>query len=132
MKINLACIIDDDEIYVYGVKCIMNMVDFTKDLIVFENGEDALNYFKPIMDDPDAIPDVILLDINMPIMDGWEFLDEFIKIQKVIEKTVTIYMMSSSVNPVDLEKAKTYESISDYIVKPVSLESLTAIMKMEE
>ena len=79
MKINLACIIDDDEIYVYGVKCIMNMVDFTKDLIVFENGEDALNYFKPIMDDPDAIPDVILLDINMPIMDGWQFLDEFRK-----------------------------------------------------
>lgn len=128
MKIDVACIIDDDEFYVFGVKRMMQIVDFCKNVMVFENGEDALKYLAPIMKDSNALPDVILLDINMPIMNGWEFLDEFTKIKTEESKKVTIYMVSSSIMAEDLERAKKYESVTDYIVKPISADLLKGIM----
>ena len=69
--------------------------------------------------------DVILMDINMPIMDGWQFLDEFIRIKT--KKTINVYIVSSSVNPSDIERAKTYNMVSNYIVKPISREKLYSI-----
>jgi CheY-like chemotaxis protein len=58
-------------------------------------------------------------------MDGWQFLDEFIRIKT--KKTIKVYIVSSSVNPVDLERAKTYNMVSNYIVKPISREKLYSI-----
>lgn len=107
----------------------MEAVGFSKNVMVFENGEKALQYLKPIMTNEEALPNIILLDINMPVVDGWTFLDEFTKIRTNESQKVTILMMSSSVNPVDLEKAKTYEAISDYIVKPVDKNKLASIMQ---
>ncbi|MEQ8534886.1 MAG: response regulator, partial [Imperialibacter sp.] len=76
----------------------------------------------------DELPDVILLDINMPVMDGWQFLDEFVKIKPLIKKKITIYMVSSSIDEADLERAKTYEEVSDFIVKPVKAEDLEKML----
>lgn len=128
MKIDVACVIDDDEFYVFGVKRMMQIVDFCKTVMVFENGEDALKYLSPIVRDSKALPDVILLDINMPIMNGWEFLDEFTKIETEESKKITIYLVSSSIATEDLEKAKKYESVSNYIVKPITADLLKSIM----
>ena len=61
----------------------------------------------------------------MPIMDGWQFLDEFIRIKT--KKTIKVYIVSSSVNPTDIERAKTYNMVSNYIVKPISREKLKEI-----
>lgn len=128
MKIKSACIVDDDEIYVFGLKIMMKSVNFCDEIMVCENGEVALNFLKPLTTKPENMPDVILLDINMPVMDGWEFLDEFTKVKSGNDEKTIIYMMSSSVNPADLEKAKTYELISDYLVKPVNKNILKEIV----
>lgn len=128
MKIRSACIIDDDEIYVFGLKIMMKSVNFCDEIVVCENGEVALDFLKPLTSTPKGMPDVILLDINMPIMDGWQFLDEFTKIKAEKSAKTNIYMMSSSVNPVDLEKVKTYKLISDYLVKPLSKTALEEIV----
>lgn len=129
MQIDLTCIIDDDEIYVFGIKHLMQRVNFSKNIMVFENGQEALRFLTPIIEDEEALPNVILLDINMPIMDGWQFLDEFVKIQTPSSRKLTIYMMSSSVNPADIERAKSYELISDYIIKPIDQNQLELIME---
>ena len=128
-KIDVACIIDDDPIFIFGAKRMMELSDFCKSFMVFKNGQEAIDQLKPIMLNGENIPDIILLDINMPIMDGWEFLDEFIKIEA--HKSITIYIVSSSIDPVDLNRAKRYKNISNYIIKPISIETLKGILEEE-
>lgn len=122
-KIDIACIIDDDQVYVYGVKKLIQISNFCENLLVFKNGEEAIKYMQPLVAAAD-FPDVILLDINMPVMDGWEFLDEFTKIKPTIGKEVTIYMVSSSIQDNDMKRAKDYKDVAGYIVKPVSYDDL--------
>jgi len=125
-KIDIACIIDDDPIFVFGAKKIMQYADFCSAYMIFHNGEEALTNLKSIIKAGEKLPDIILLDLNMPIMDGWEFLDEFTKIKT--DKEITIYIITSSVDPADVNKAKEYDNINKYIVKPITLEALKEIL----
>ncbi|WP_074409796.1 MULTISPECIES: response regulator [Aquimarina] len=128
-KIGLACIIDDDNMYVNLVKRIVEAKNLCSNLMVFQNGKDALNYFEAILTNLNkkTIPEIIFLDLNMPVMDGWEFLDNFTKIKNKLGKTITLYIVSSSINPVDIERAKSINTVKDYLVKPVTIEDLEAI-----
>ncbi|WP_378182362.1 response regulator [Aquimarina sp. SS2-1] len=125
-KIDIACVIDDDPIFVFGIKRIIEIIDFCNDLLVFKNGKEALEGLKSIIAQNQNLPDVILLDLNMPILDGWQFLDEFVKIP--CGKKITIYIVSSSVDPEDVHRAKSYESVCDYIVKPVTVKALKEVL----
>ncbi len=126
-KIDVACIIDDDPIFIFGAKRMMELSDFCNSFMVFKNGQEAINNLKPIMNAGQNVPDVILLDINMPIMDGWQFLDEFVKIES--HKKMTIYIVSSSIDPVDIKRAERYDNITNYIIKPISLQTLKDILE---
>ncbi len=126
-KIDITCIIDDDPIFIFGIKKIMELIGFSKSIMVFQNGEEALNNLKAVISANEKLPDVILLDLNMPILDGWQFLDEFVKIP--CEKKIIIYIVSSSVDPEDMLRAKSYELVSDYIVKPVTVEKLKVVLQ---
>jgi CheY-like chemotaxis protein len=130
-KIDIAFIVDDDQIYVFGLKKLLAINNLCKNILVFENGEKALNYITPIMSNGDELPDIILLDLNMPVMDGWEFLDEFTKIKPKLNKKIEIYMVSSSINPADMEKAKQYEELTDYLIKPISIDELSKVFNEE-
>lgn len=132
MKLKKACIIDDDRIYVFGLRKIMEINNFSDEIVVFPNGKEALDYLKSLLDKPESLPDVILLDLNMPVMDGWQFLDEFIKIKNDLPKKITIYIMSSSIYKDDLERAKSYSEVTDYFVKPVKVKDLEQIIKNEQ
>lgn len=125
-KVNIACVIDDDPIFVYGVKKVMEILDFCKSVMVFRDGQEALDNLSPIINSDETVPDVIILDLNMPILDGWQFLEEFIKIP--CKKKITLYIASSSVDPQDTLRAKQYEIVSDYIVKPISLDKLKLVL----
>lgn len=117
-KIDSICIIDDDPIFVFGARRMIEMANLCKSFMIFKNGKDALENLKPLMQAKRALPQIILLDLNMPIMDGWQFLDEFVKIKS--DNPVTIYIVSSSIDPNDLKKVKDYNIVSNYIVKPIS------------
>lgn len=131
-KIDIAFIVDDDQIYVFGLKKLLAINNLCKNILVFENGEKALNYITPIISNGNELPDIILLDLNMPVMDGWEFLDEFTKIKPKLNKKIEIYMVSSSINPADMEKAKQYEELTDYLIKPISIDELNKVFNEEE
>ncbi len=128
-KIGLACIIDDDNMYVNLVKKIIEAKNLCQNLMVFKNGKDALNYFEAILSNLDkkSIPEIIFLDLNMPVMDGWEFLDNFTKIKNKLGKTITLYIVSSSINPTDIKRARKINSVKDYLIKPVTIEDLESI-----
>ncbi|WP_026755621.1 response regulator [Sediminibacter sp. Hel_I_10] len=126
-KVDLTCIIDDDPVFIFAAKRVLNISEFCKNFTVFNNGQEAIQALKPIIQSGKEVPDVILLDLNMPIMDGWQFLDEFIKIKS--PKKLLLYIVSSSIDPADLKKAKSYELVSDYIIKPITKKSVEVITR---
>ncbi|MCB7481766.1 response regulator [Christiangramia sediminis] len=131
-KVELACIIDDDKIYVNLVKKIIEIKKLSENLLIYKNGKEALDYFKDIMEnatDEDKLPDIIFLDLNMPVMDGWEFLNEFIKIKNSLNKKITLYVVSSSIDPRDLERAKSFNLVTDYLIKPIELKKFEKIFE---
>ncbi len=128
-KVKRACIIDDDSIFIYGIKRIMNEIDFCDEIIVYENGESALNELGSLVLEGMRLPDVILLDLDMPVMDGWVFLDEFVKIPNHNQDQLSLYILSSSIHPGDIEKAKNYPIVDDFISKPVTITDLKHILK---
>ena len=73
-------------------------------------------------------PDLIFLDINMPGMNGWEFLEEYNKLDKEIQSRVMVIMLTTSDNPDDSMRAKTWGFVSDYITKPLTKERLKDII----
>jgi len=130
-KIKLACIIDDDSIYVNLIKKIIETKKLCDNLLIFNDGKDGIDYFESLLQNftKDNIPEVILLDINMPIMDGWEFIERFTKIKNKFHRQITLYVVSSSINVTDVDRAKSLSSVENYLVKPVNIDELEAIFR---
>ncbi|KYG71949.1 response regulator [Roseivirga echinicomitans] len=126
-KIDIACIIDDDPIFVFGAKRMMELADFCNGFMVFQDGRKALDGLSAIVASGNNLPELILLDLNMPVMDGWQFLDEFTKIKT--DKKITLYIVSSSIDSEDFNKAETYKVVSNYIVKPITMDALKGILE---
>lgn len=80
-------------------------------------------------DTPNELPEVLFLDINMPIMNGWELLEELKGTPEVIRKNVQIHILTSSIAPEDLNLSKTYEFIDGYITKPLTVKDLNKVKK---
>jgi CheY-like chemotaxis protein len=123
------CIVDDDEIYKFFVKKILEIKELADNVLTFSDGEEAYNYIKENKGNPDLLPDIILLDINMPVMDGFLFIEEYVKLKHEINKEITIYMVTSSIDSIDLERSKKYTDIKDFITKPISAEVLEKIIR---
>ncbi len=125
-KIDIACIIDDDPIFIFGAKRVMELASFCNSILIYHNGKEALDMLTMRIASGTNLPEVIFLDLNMPIMDGWQFLDKFIQIPTT--KKIIIYIISSSIDPADFEKAKKYDEVSNYIVKPITVDKLKEIL----
>ncbi|XCF07048.1 response regulator [Tamlana crocina] len=125
-KINLACIIDDDSTHVYITKRFLDLTGVVESVLICHNGKDAFDKLKAIIVNGESLPELILLDLNMPVWDGWQFLDAF----KTIPTTqkITIYILTSSNSEEDIERAKKYNMDGNYIVKPISLKELKNIV----
>tara|TARA_B100000795_G_scaffold75207_2_gene53455 strand:- start:25773 stop:26171 length:399 start_codon:yes stop_codon:yes gene_type:complete len=129
-RFDRACIIDDDHIYVYGAKRALLKTNFCNEVVVYSNGLEALAQLKLMQETHEKLPEIIFLDINMPILDGWQFLDEFLYLES--SKKPIIYIVTSSENPVDIEKADQYDMKKNYIVKPISVKKLTSLFDLDE
>jgi CheY-like chemotaxis protein len=121
-KINLACIIEDDPTHVYITKRFLKLTGLVESILICSNGKDAFDKLKAIISSGEKLPDLILLDLNMPVWDGWQFLDAFKDIP--VEQQINIYILTSSNSEADVERAKQYNIDSNYIVKPITLEKL--------
>lgn len=120
--------VDDDELFIFlTTKTIMetNLVEQVND---FSNGLDILNYLKDNAQNSEMLPEVILLDLNMPIMDGWQFLERYALLIPNIQKKIAVYVLSSSIYPEDIERAKALDTVSDYIIKPITKEKMVEIL----
>jgi CheY-like chemotaxis protein len=128
-KIDSVCIIDDDLIYQFLVKEEIEYTNMVEKIMFFSNGDKALQFLKLTLDNNDlaSLPDIIFLDINMPVMDGWEFLEAYAILKPRLVKKITIYVVSSSTDNRDFDRANAINEVSDYIIKPVSGNQLEKI-----
>ena len=120
--------IDDDNVYQFISLRSLQAINATRAILQFLNGKEALKYLNDKVNDPEALPDIIFLDINMPITDGWMFMDEYKKFKTKLPKKITIYLVSSSIDQKDIRKAKEIEEITDYIFKPITPEKFSDLL----
>lgn len=125
-KPDIAFIIDDDQVFTYVLSKQMKLIEFSKSTLVFRNAVEALAHLKTIQRSANSLPSVIFLDLNMPVLDGWQFLDEFAKLG--IDKNIPVYIMSSSIDQSDHTRALSYPEVLGFYVKPVSKENLRIIL----
>jgi CheY-like chemotaxis protein len=125
-KIDLL-VIDDDEINVFIIKKIVQKTGYDVNLTSKSNGQLALDYLIGIVNAKGKFPQLILVDINMPLLNGWEFLEAYEQLQMPVQ--TQMYMVSSSVYENDIEKAKSYKTINGFISKPLSIDRLTDLLR---
>ena len=124
-------LVDDDEINNFITVKLIKKAFPDAVLSTCLNGRLAIDRLKNIFKQhPDNIPDYILLDINMPIMNGWEFLEEYKVLNFNAERRITIYILSSSVFSNDIDKAKSYESVANFISKPLNFEAIKEVFSL--
>jgi len=109
-------IIDDNEIDIYIAKKMIELSFPNANIITFNNGTDALEMVKSRKFD---VPAIMLVDINMPIMTGFQFMEQFEKLSFEIQKNFIPYFLTSSINESDMSIAKSFKSIKKYINKPL-------------
>lgn len=124
----LLCV-DDDKITLTLIRLVVGKAAFAEEIITKMNGKEALDYYNDLARNPakETYPELIFLDLNMPVMGGWDFLDEFSKNLYPKFSQTRVVILSSSTDPEEKAKAKNYPMIIDYLSKPITLNALRNI-----
>lgn len=126
-RINSIMLVEDDNITNFINERLLRKLDIAGEINIVVNGSDALNTIKNTIEKGSMCPNLILLDINMPVMDGFEFLNEFKKLTFSGKKDVVIIVLTTSTNVSDINKLKNAGN-TDFINKPLTREKVITIM----
>ncbi|MCW2120557.1 response regulator [Flavobacterium sp. 7A] len=125
-KIDQVCIIDDDPTHLFITKKYVELSGLVENIIVYKNGKEAFDKLQAIFRASEKLPEIILLDLNMPIWDGWQFLEEFLKIP--IQSKIHIFILTSSVNLDDKIQADKFNINGKYLVKPITFGEIKTML----
>lgn len=120
-------IIDDDQVNNFLFSKMVQAVGISEKAEAVTSAQQGLVLLEEKIASGEPLPQVIFLDINMPLMDGWEFLERYKEMPLSIRQQINLYMLSSSIYPEDISKAKSHEEVVDYITKPLTREILQKI-----
>ena len=121
-------LVDDDPIFRLLTKKTIANTGINAEVVEFVNGQQALEFIEQHMDHPAILPDTIFLDLNMPVLDGWGFLREYEILLPFIRKASKLYILSSSMSPIDVERAANIPFVKEYLVKPLNKLQLAALI----
>ncbi|CAN5904977.1 response regulator [soil metagenome] len=124
-KLNCILLVDDDPDDNFFHQRIINKMEITNAIEVAKNGIEALEYLKK---ENQLIPELIFLDINMPKMNGWEFLGKYKELDEKCKARITIMMLTTSANPDDIKRANEIEDVTGIKTKPLSVEMVNEIL----
>jgi CheY-like chemotaxis protein len=122
----IVWVVDDNTIFRTLAQIQLKKVDPDVNVMQFEHGKSAFEFIKTHSNG--ELPDLILLDINMPIMNGWEFMEAYSEIRSSIQNEIDIYIVTSSIDQSDREKAKNSPDVKEFIVKPLDLNKVRTIL----
>lgn len=130
-RFNTVMLIDDNEIDNFINEKMIEGCNIAPRVYIHTSSKSALEFLHNLQrakDIPEElIPEIIFLDINMPMMDGFQFIDEFEKMEKSITTHCKIVMLTTSINPADVERSKKYKNVIRYLNKPLTQESLDSL-----
>lgn len=109
---NILLIDDDSSSNFFHTRLLTKKTDFTENVMVALDGKQGLEILKKKKEEGGITPDIIFLDINMPVMDGWDFLEEYEKLDAEFKAKTVVIMLTSSLNPDDRDKALSYEDVN--------------------
>ncbi|MCU0352788.1 MAG: response regulator [Cytophagales bacterium] len=134
MKSAGACVwmVDDDPLYTTIMQAILQKTGRVAKTIAFNNASDALEALWSQANCPESLPDILLVDINMPVIDGWGFLELYAADKHKLGKLPHVYVVSSSVDVNDIRKAKSFPEVADYLTKPVTVEMMHKLLSQAE
>lgn len=121
-------LVDDDTIFRKIVKMQIERHSLAERIWDCPNGMAAINFLEETLKEGGKVPDVILLDLNMPVMDGWGFLERYEAVASTLEKPIDLYVLSSSINPTDIERAESNRLVRAYLTKPISNPEIARIL----
>lgn len=130
-SIGIVMLVDDNDTDNFISKRIIEITKFSNDVIVKNSGKSALDYLEEHKDSPEAIPDIIFLDINMPIVDGFVFLYEYEKFSNVVKDKCRVIILSSSDNKRDIDKIINNDFVIKFVTKPLTEKTLDEIKSLE-
>jgi CheY-like chemotaxis protein len=125
-KFNSILLIDDDEISNFLCEETIKYSNTAGNVKSFVNADEAIDFLASST--PQNLPDLIFLDINMPGMDGWEFLEDLEKMSKSAEKLLKVVILSSSNFHLDIEKSRKFVSVTGFASKPLTSQLLESIL----
>lgn len=127
-KYDIVMLVDDNDIDNFINERMINGCNFAETTYVNTSTRSAIEFLKNLSVNKalrkDHLPSIIFLDINMPILDGFQFIEEFEKLDPVLVKAINIVMLTSSINPSDIERSKKFPSVKGFIHKPLTEEAL--------
>ncbi len=127
-NINCVFLIDDEPMFNLINQKIILITKFAENVYDFIDANTAINELTYLLKkQPNHFPQVIFLDINMPVMDGWDFLNQLNKFPKIIISDCRVYILTTSVDHMDIERAKSYGIVKDFISKPLTIEKLISL-----
>lgn len=127
-KLKNILLVDDDDIFVYLTKKTIEATHLTNKIKTFCNGKDAINYLVENAENEKLLPEIIFLDLHMPVLDGWGFLAEYITLNPKLHKKIKVYIFTSSISQQDIARSKEITMVTDYIVKPVSRDKFMSLI----
>lgn len=122
-------LVDDDDIFIFLTRKMLQLTGRVDSVTVFRSGKEALEYLSENCEGP-GTPDVIFLDLNMPEMTGWEFLDEYQRYLQRCQHPPKLYIVSSSTAESDEARAMKTAGVSGYIPKPLHTEGVRSMLQM--
>lgn len=123
-------IIDDDQVYQLILKKTFEKSMVAKTVLQFYNGEEAIDYFKTGNTPVEELPEILLVDINMPYMNGWQFLEALDTLSFATQYQPRIHIVSSSPACEDIEMAHQFKRVTSYIVKPITRDKIANIINL--
>ena len=124
-------LIDDDPIFVFLAEKMITTVNSSVNIEIFSDGEAAMIHLEANKNLVQTLPDIIFLDLNMPVMDGWQFLTYYSSIYPTIGKKIDVYIVSSTITPAEIERSGRYPFVLDLLIKPIDMVQLAKILSNE-
>ena len=130
-SIGTVMLVDDNDTDNFISKRIIEITKFSENVIVKNSGKSALDYLVENKEYPESIPDIIFLDINMPIVDGFVFLYEYEKFSNSVKDKCRVIILSSSDNKRDIDKIVNNDFVIKFVTKPLTEKTLEVIKELE-
>lgn len=125
-------VVDDDSTFIFIFKKQIDRVGDINLVNESSNGSEALAFLNSALRQRQNVPDIVILDLNMPIMNGWTFLDEYSKLCEKEKIEIPVCILSSTINQADFDKANTYQSVKSFFSKPITMDQILSMKKIAE